>query len=182
MAAPLLLTPRLTIRPFTLADAPRVQQLAGDRAIADTTMNIPHPYDDGMAAAWIAEHSGQFQRGEIAHFAVVLRERNEVIGAVGLTFHHAHARAELGYWIGREYWSLGYGTEAARAMLEYAFLARGQNRVEATHFSRNPSSGRVMQKLGMKHEGRSRQYFKKADTFEDVERYAILRDEYLSGR
>lgn len=182
MAEPLLLTPRLTIRPFTLADAPRVQQLAGDHAIADTTMNIPHPYEDGMAAVWIAQHPEQFRRGEAAHFAVVLRERNELIGAVGLTFDHAHARAELGYWIGREFWSLGYGTEAARAMLEYAFVARGLNRVEARHFSRNPSSGRVMQKLGMKHEGCSRQYFKKADTFEDVERYAILRDEYLAAR
>ena len=181
MAEPLLLTSRLTIRPFTLADAPRVQELAGDHAIADTTLNIPHPYEDGMAEAWIAQSSGQFQRGESAHFAIVLRERNELIGAVGLTFSQPHARAELGYWIGREYWSQGYGTEAAGAVLDYAFMALGLNRVEATHLCRNPSSGRVMQKLGMKREGCSRQYFKKAGAFEDIERYALLRDEYLAG-
>ena len=46
---PILETGRLILRPFTLADAPEVQRLAGDRDIASTTMNIPHPYEDGMA-------------------------------------------------------------------------------------------------------------------------------------
>lgn len=182
MAEPLLLTSRLTIRLFTPTDAPRVQELAGDHAIADTALNIPHPYEDGMAEAWIAQNSELFERGEAAHFAVVLRERNELIGAVGLTLNDQHARAELGYWIGSDYWSQGYATEAARAVIDYAFVTRGLNRVEATHLARNPGSGRVMQKLGMKHEGCSRQYFKKAGTFEDIERYALLRDEYFAGR
>jgi RimJ/RimL family protein N-acetyltransferase len=145
-------------------------------------LNIPHPYENGMAEAWIAQNCEQFQRGEAAHFAIVLRAQNELIGAVGLTFSEPHLRAELGYWIGRQYWSMGYGTEAARAMLDYAFVTRGLNRIEATHLCRNPSSGRVMQKLGMKHEGCSRQYFRKAGGFEDIERYALLRDEYFAGR
>jgi hypothetical protein len=46
---PTLQTQSLTLRPFELADAADVQQLAGDRAIADVTQNIPHPYEDGMA-------------------------------------------------------------------------------------------------------------------------------------
>jgi RimJ/RimL family protein N-acetyltransferase len=181
MTPPLLLTPRLLIRSFLQTDARRVQLLAGDAAIADTTLNIPHPYEDGMAEAWIAGHAEQFKRGEQAHFAVVLRAADELVGAVGLTFVSTHARAELGYWIGRPYWSQGYCTEAARALLGYAFMARGVNRVQATHLSRNPASGRVMQKLGMQHEGTARQYFRKAGRFEDVERYAVLRDDYFAA-
>jgi RimJ/RimL family protein N-acetyltransferase len=181
MTPPLLITPRLLIRSFTLQDAPRVQLLAGDPAIADTTLNIPHPYEDGMAEVWIAGHADQFNRGEQAHFAVVLRDADELMGAVGLTFVSAHARAELGYWIGRPYWSRGYCTEAARAVMGYAFMARGINRVQATHLSRNPASGRVMQKLGMRHEGTALQYFRKAGRFEDVERFAVLRDEYFAA-
>src|SRR5918996_770978 len=108
MSAPLFLTPRLLIRPFNQADAPRVQLLAGDAAIADTTLNIPHPYENGMAETWIAGHAEQFIRGEQAAFAVVVRAVDELVGAVALTFANAHARAELGYWIGRAYWSRGY--------------------------------------------------------------------------
>ncbi len=60
-----LVTSRLLLRPFTLDDAPSVQRLAGDVAVADTTDRVPHPYEDGMAEAWIA--CGR--RREIALFA-----------------------------------------------------------------------------------------------------------------
>ena len=180
MTAPLLLTPRLLIRPFQIDDAARVQLLAGDATIADTTMNIPHPYEDGMAETWIGSHEVGFNRGDQAHFAIVLRAADELIGAVGLNFNNSHARAELGYWIGAPYWSRGYCTEAARATLGYAFMARAINRVQATHLARNPASGRVMQKLGMQHEATFRQYFRKNGRFEDVELYALLREKYLA--
>ena len=61
---PTLHTQRLILRPFEIADARDVQRLAGDRAIADTTLNIPHPYEDGMAEQWIATHQPQFEAGE----------------------------------------------------------------------------------------------------------------------
>jgi ribosomal-protein-alanine N-acetyltransferase len=52
------------------------------------------------------------------------------------------------------------------------------NRIFAHHFTRNPASGRVMQKLGMKHEGCLRQHFEKWDAFEDMEIYGILKSEW----
>jgi ribosomal-protein-alanine N-acetyltransferase len=67
-------------------------------------------------------------------------------------------------------------------VLRYGFEILGLNRIYATHFSRNPASGRVMQKIGMKHEGHLRQDGKKWDNYEDFETYAILRSEYTSPR
>lgn len=94
---PYLKTERLILRPFTLADAPIVQQLAGDRIIASTTSNIPHPYEDGMAEQWIGTHKEKFERGELVNFAVVLCGEEVLIGAIGLTINKANKNAQLGY-------------------------------------------------------------------------------------
>ena len=81
---------------------------------------------------------------------------------------------------GRLYWEQGYCTEAAEAVLRYGFEVLGLNRIESRHFKRNPASGRVMQKIDMKHEGLLRQAYKKWGKYEDWEIYAILKDEYYN--
>ncbi len=175
---PTLSTERLLLRPFTLADAPEVQRLAGDKAIASTTENIPHPYEDGMAEEWISTHEPRFERGELVNFAIVLRESDALIGAVGLIIEKKNQRAALGYWMGKPYWGNGYCTEAARAVVRYGFEALGLNRISSTHMKRNPASGRVMQKIGMSHEGSLRKHVVKWDALEDIEMYSILRNEW----
>ncbi len=177
---PTLESERLVLRPFDLSDAPRVQLLAGDRAVAATTKNIPHPYEDGMAETWIGGHQERFEKGQLVNFAIVLKHGGELIGAIGLGLSLAQENAELGYWIGKPYWGRGYCTEAARAVLRYAFTELRLNRVHAHHWSNNPASGRVMQKIGMRHEGHLRQHAKKWGEFLDVEAYGILRSEHAA--
>jgi RimJ/RimL family protein N-acetyltransferase len=174
---PALETARLILRPFTLADAPMVQQLAGAPAIAAVTSNIPHPYEDGMAEAWIGTHAATFAAGRGAVFAITRRENGQLCGCIGLTIERQHANAEMGYWIGMPFWGRGYCTEAARAVLDYAFEELKLHRVHASHFARNPASGRVMQKIGMTREGCLRQHIRKGEGFEDLEKYGILAGE-----
>jgi RimJ/RimL family protein N-acetyltransferase len=131
-----------------------------------------------MAADWITTHEDLRARGVGAVFAVVEREGGALVGSIGLTIESDDARAELGYWLGKPYWGRGYATEAAEALLRYAFEELGLNRVFAMYFSRNPASGRVMQKLGMTYEGRLRAHDRKWGVFEDVEVYGILADEW----
>jgi len=121
---PTLETERLVLRPFERGDAPRVQQLAGDRAIAATTLKVPDPYEDGLAEKWIATHTKRFEKGQEIVFAFALQ------------------------------------------------------RIHAYHFRHNPASGRVLQKIGMQHEGRLRQHVKKWGQFVDNELYSILRSEF----
>lgn len=175
---PVLETQRLLLRGFALSDAARVQELAGDWAIADTTACIPHPYEDGMAEAWIASHEEELATGTGAPFAITDTRDGTLIGAISLMRIAAGHKAELGYWIGKPYWSCGYCTEACRAVLAYAFGTLGLQRVYAHHMARNPASGRVMQKAGMSHEGTLRQHLRKGERFEDVELYGILRSEW----
>ena len=175
---PTLETTRLFLRPFRMADAGRVQRLAGDRAVADTTLNVPHPYEDGVAEKWISNHRDWFDRREQAAFAIVLRAEDTRIGAVGLLINMEDQRAELGYWIGKPYWSQGFCTEASRAILGFGFEQLGLNRIHAHHFARNPASGLVMQKIGMTHEGRMPRHIRKWDAFEDLELYGILKSQW----
>lgn len=172
---PTLTTSRLVLRPFTLADALDVQRLAGDREVASTTLRIPHPYQDGMAEEWIGTHADKFAKDEGISLAVTLLDGGRLIGAVGLEICKAHARAELGYWIGKLYWGKGFASEAAKALVDYGFKMAGLNRIYAHHLVRNPASGRVMIRIGMRHEGTLHQHTKKWDQFEDIEVYGLLR-------
>jgi RimJ/RimL family protein N-acetyltransferase len=186
MPLPTISTTRLLLRPFVLSDAEAVRRLAGDPAIADTTLLIPHPYPELMAEAWIRTHPERFARGEGAEFAVVLRECGDLVGAVGLSKSRRHDRAEIGYWIGVPCWGHGYATEAVRAVMRVAFADFALNRIEGHHFSRNPASGRVLQKAGFHREGLARQYVRKGEAYEDCEFYAATRSEWqrrlTSGR
>lgn len=174
---PIVETERLTLRRYSFGDIPDLQRLIGDRDIAATTTNIPHPYEDGMAEQWIQTTEDLFKRGDGIHFATTLRPQNLFIGGTGLIIDKQNDVAELGYWIGTPYWNQGYGTEAAQAALRYGLEVLGLNRIYARHFASNPASGHVMQKCGMKYEGRLRQAFKKWGKFEDWEVYSILKGE-----
>ena len=165
---PELVTDRLLLRRFCFGDAAAVQRLAGDPAVAEMTLSIPHPYPEGAAEAWIAGQEPDRAAGVREVFAVVERAQGELVGAIGLAIRSEHSRAELGYWIGRPYWGRGYATEAARAVLSYAFGSLGLNRVHACHFARNPASGRVMAKAGMGQEGCQRGHIIKDGRVEDL--------------
>ncbi|HET7111276.1 MAG TPA: GNAT family N-acetyltransferase [Gemmatimonadales bacterium] len=171
-------TARFFLRPFTLADADDVTRIVSDRELAATTLNIPHPYEPGMAAAWIATHADGLHRQSPVVFAVTTREDAELVAAIGLSLEPEHHRAELGYWVARAAWGQGVCTEAARAVLQYGFGVLGLERIFAHHFAGNPASGRVMQKLGMRHEGTMRGHIVKWGRREDVECYGILREEF----
>jgi RimJ/RimL family protein N-acetyltransferase len=97
---PTLGTLRLVLQPFSLADAPAVQRLAGDFAVADTTRNIPHSYPPEAAENWIRTHPERFAQGVGISFAIVLRETSELCGAIRLHPEPPHQRAEIGYWFG----------------------------------------------------------------------------------
>ncbi|HXG57559.1 MAG TPA: GNAT family N-acetyltransferase [Thermoanaerobaculia bacterium] len=180
MTIPTLETARLRLRPFDVADAPAVQALAGAREVARNTLMIPHPYPDGVAGEWIATHEQLVASEREVDMAIVLRESGELIGAIGLILKREHDTGEIGYWIGVPYWGRGYATEAAGAVIDYGFRVWSLNRIEAYHFSRNPASGRVMVKNGMRHEGTLRQRHKKWGEYLDDEVYAILRSEWES--
>ncbi len=176
---PILKTDRLILRPFTLDDAPKVQPMAGDPKVADTTLAIPHPYPDGAAEQWINTHESQWHEKQNAIWAICLKD-GDLVGTINLCKNQPHNKGWLGYWIGVDYWRNGYCTEAGKAAVAFGFGEMNLNRIYAEHLIRNPASGRVMQKLGMKQEAIHRQHILKNGVYEDVGYWAILRSEWKS--
>ncbi|MEQ8204844.1 MAG: GNAT family N-acetyltransferase, partial [Woeseia sp.] len=130
---PVLETPRLILRSFTPDDAAAVSELAADSRVADMTLNIPHPYDQRMAEEWISTHATHLANGEQVVFAVTLKTSHSLIGAVSLGIDQPFNRANLGYWVGVPWWNQGYGTEAARAVVDFGFAEFKLHRVHASH-------------------------------------------------
>lgn len=169
-------TRRLRLRAYTYDDIAELLPLIGVREVAATTLRIPHPYSKEDARQFIAAS----RRGSEFRRSVILRSGGLLIGGIGLNIDERNQQAELGYWIGVPYWRQGYATEAAQAMLRYGFEELRLNRIFASHFQQNPASGRVLAKLGMRHEGCQRQHVRKWNQFVDLELYGILRQEWRS--
>jgi ribosomal-protein-alanine N-acetyltransferase len=175
MVQPILETGRLILRPFILNDAPDVQRLGGASEVADTTLNVPHPYEISDAQQWISGQAARFASGSSVAYAITQRTDSILLGAISLMEISArHRRAELGYWLGVPFWTQGYMTEAAAALVNYGFTALNLHKITAGHFTRNPASGRVMQKIGMVCEGIRYQHVCKNGVFEDHAIYGLL--------
>jgi RimJ/RimL family protein N-acetyltransferase len=177
-APPTLETARLRLRPYTETDIAEMLPLIGTREVAATTLRIAHPYTEKDATGFLA----LTRDPDKLWLAITLRTDGSQIGGVGLRLDEQHQHAELGYWLGVPYWGKGYATEAAQEMMRYGFEELHLHRIFASHFKHNPTSGRILMKLGMRHEGCQREHLRKWNQFVDSELYGILRQEWDVSR
>src|SRR3546814_5847216 len=137
-------TERLLRGPGWREDAPALAQAIGDEAIVRNLAHAPWPYREADAEAFL----GGWTDGHPSRFLMVRRTASapRLIGGVGLDRRQGGA-VELGYWVARPYWGLGYATEAGRHMIDLARLL-GISRLTAAHFTDNPASGAVLSSDG----------------------------------
>ena len=126
-----------------------------------------------MAESWISTHQAGFYEGRGVVFAICLAS-GDLTGAIALNKAGLFNSAELGYWIGVAQWNRVYCTGAAKAVLEYGFMILRYHKVSARHFVGNTSSGRVMEKIGMRREGLLQDDVMKDGRYISVELYGIV--------
>jgi RimJ/RimL family protein N-acetyltransferase len=177
-----LRTARLLLRSFQREDIPALVPLVGAREIAGTTTNIPYPYTEDDARSFLTQSENDFLAGRSVTFMIVIAQTGELCGGTGLTMTPAHRHAELGYWIGVPYWGRGFATEAAGAVAAWGFESLGLHRIFAHVHAGNIASQRVLEKIGMRHEGRSREHVRKWDRFVNLENYGLLAGEIRAGK
>ena len=143
---PLLKTDRLALRAPCAQDAPAMTRLLADRRIAINTARIPFPYGIDDAEQFIA--SVNRLDGE-ATFVITLDAQPIGVCVV----EPREGSPEIGYWIGVSYWGQGYVTEAARALIDYAFGELQHETLQAGARVSNPASRRVLEKCGFQWTG-----------------------------
>ena len=168
-------TGRLLLRKFRVEDAGDILEYAGD---AQTVEFLVWDGLNTIEAARAAIYDYYWARNAI--WAIELKEGSKVIGCIDLRLMHDHDKAEFGYVLNRSFWGKGYMTEALQAVLALCFDKLELNRVEACHYVGNEGSGRVMEKAGMKCEGRTAQSVKIKGVFRDNVLYGITKEQYNS--
>lgn len=175
-----LATDRLCLRPFTPDDAPALYELCRDPEVSRLTDWKPHESvqesQDVLRTVFLDTDT----------WAIIRKIDGQLMGAVGLTRDpkrsHPGARM-LGYWLGTPYWGLGYMTEAAQVVCAEAFEELGVQLISAYYNADNTRSQRVLEKLGMRYEGRLRAACRTWDgrVFDEV-CLSKTRAEYLQDR
>ncbi len=173
-----LRSPRLVLRPLRPGDAKPVQRLAGEWDVARYTAQIPHPYPDGVAEAWIAEACGDLEAARRINLAIERHADGALIGCVELDPDDPEEGATVGYWIGRPYWGQGYMTEALRCLLRFAFFDLDFTVIRASAAPANVASIRVQEKLGFRLTGSGLEAAPARGGPVEVERRALRREAF----
>lgn len=140
---------RVLLRPVDDRHVAAVAPLADDAEVSRFTARLPHPYTDEHAAMFVDESQALASQGLSLTLAIERRGDGRLLGMIGLERDREDpACAEVGYWLGREFWGQGLASEALRTLLAHAVDDLGFRRFTAGVAEGNPASRRVLEKVG----------------------------------
>lgn len=177
---PTLETPRLVLRAINEADADAIFRYAGNPNVTAYTIFETHRGIEDTFAFIRDIALKQYAEQLPGPYGICWKEDAAgLLGTVGCRWAtQANKTMELGYAIAEELWGRGLAAEASRAVIDYVFANYDVVRVQAHCMAENAASERVMQKLGMKYEGRLRQAtFRRGQSW-DMVLYSVLRSEW----
>lgn len=175
-----LKTPRLVLRKLCAADADAFFRFAGSGQVTKYMLWKPHG-DISESASSIEKTLSRYETGNCWRWGIALRETDELIGIIDLLgFDETDNTCSFAYMIAEAFWGRGYGTEALRAVLDFAFDKMKVSAVAADHFAENAASGAVMRKVGMTCRGVVPGKYEKIGVRYDAPQYRITREEWDS--
>lgn len=141
------------------------------------------PHEDvTQLMEYINQVFDRYEEGNITEWTIELEETGEPIGMINIhNLSRQHKHGELGFWLAKEYWNQGYATEACKAVLHHCFQELDFQRIHSITASENHACKRVLEKIGMSHEGTLRSYMylncTGRKTLSDVDVYSVLKNE-----
>lgn len=148
-------TERLILRRFTLEDADKMyHNWASDPEVTRFLMWPTHS-DVEATREVLTEWIAAYENPDKYEWCIAKKENDEPVGSIGVVHCNEKVSSmEVGYCISKSCWHQGITSEALAAVMEYLLEEVGANRIESRHDPRNPHSGAVMKKCGMKYEGK----------------------------
>ena len=172
---PTLETPRLILRRIAMSDAKDIFAYSCDEEVARHVLWTAQK-SVSEAKDYCRFMMRKYRNDEPSSWGIIEKATGKLVGTIGfMDYSEDNASVEVGYSLARWLWNGGYMTEALTCVIDYAFEHMDLNRIEAQHELTNPSSGRVMEKCGMRTEGVLRQRLYNKGKYVDVALYAILR-------
>lgn len=146
----ILETQRLILREMTETDFDALYAILSD---AETMRHYPAPFDAARVHAWIARNQQRYAEHGFGLWTVIWKDTGELIGDCGLTLQNIDGEMlpEVGYHIRRDLWRRGFGSEAARAVRDWAFVHTEYDRLFSYMKHTNTASGAVAMAMGMRH-------------------------------
>lgn len=170
---------RLILRRYQSEDYKAMyKNWASDPEVTQYLMWPTHPNEEvskSVTEEWLANYSNE----KYYNWAIVLKEfGDEPIGNIAVVDTNELAQSvHIGYCLGRRFWHKGIMSEALQTVIDFMFNVVEANRIESRHDPRNPHSGGVMVKCGMKYEGMLRSADWNNQGICDACYYSILRSE-----
>ena len=171
---------RLILRQFIMDDAEAMyNNWVSD---SEVTRYLTWPAHSSIAVTErvLQEWIDNYKNEAFYNWAIVLKENpNEPIGSISVVnnIDDKIKMAHIGYCIGKKWWHQGITSEALKKIITYFFDEVGINKIESRHDPRNPNSGLVMKKCGLKYEGTLRQADWNNQGVCDASYYGLLADE-----
>ena len=172
----------INLRELSVNDAQNIAQFMIYN-ISKYLYEVPDPYSVEDAVNFIKSADSDFKSRRALHFAIEYKGKSEstsnnlvIVGAIGLNnIDLVNKKANLGYWIGEQYWGRGIATECIGMIIDYAFSPElGLKEISAYVFPENKASIRILEKNGMKNKGEVNEYHKISKRYRNSLKYAIV--------
>lgn len=173
-------TKRLILRPFLMTDAEAMYRNWASDDEVTRFLTWPTHKNASVSEAVLRDWTGRYENPAYYQWAIVLKDGpDEPIGSIGPVnvIDDRVGMAHIGYCIGKAWWHQGITAEALKAVMDFLFDEVGVNKIESRHDPRNPNSGAVMRKCGMKYEGTLRQSDWNNQGICDASYYGLLASE-----
>ena len=176
-------TERLILRKFTIDDADDMYNNWANDDLVTEYLTWPTHSSVEVSKMVLDYITASYKNEDTYSWAIFDKEFNEVIGTIGVVDKDDnHEYCTMGYCIGQQYWGKGITTEALKVVIEFLFKEVCYERIQAFFHSTNIASGKVMEKAGMKYEGKLRHYQKdNKGNFVDCDFYGIVRKDYFNS-